>query len=80
MGLSFTSDTGVRWAVLEGDSTAVITGLREDENVLVPCRLLLEDAKILSKQFDELLYSHTKKEGNSLAHYLARYAIGIPNF
>ncbi|XP_075645311.1 uncharacterized protein LOC142616321 [Castanea sativa] len=78
--LTFASNVGVRRAVLEGDSMAVITGLREDEKVLVPYRLLLEDAKFLSEQFDELLYSHTKREDNSLAHSLARYAIGIPDF
>lgn len=78
--LSFASNLGVRRVVLEGDSMAVITGLREVEKVLVPCGLLLEDAKILSQQFDELLYSHTKREGNSLAHSLARYAVGIPDF
>ena len=42
--------------------------------------LLLKDAKFLFQQFEELRYSHTKREGNSLAHSLARYAIGIPDF
>ena len=78
--LSFASDVGVRRAVLEGDSMVVITSLREDGKVLVPYGLLLEDAKFLSQQFEELRYSHTKREGNSLAHSLARYAIGIPDF
>ena len=48
--------------------------------VLVPYRLLLEDARFLSQQFDELRYSHIKREDNSLAHSLARYAIGILDF
>ncbi|XP_075651804.1 uncharacterized protein LOC142622240 [Castanea sativa] len=78
--LNFASDVGVRRAVLEGDSMAVITGLREDEKVLVPYGLLLEDAKFFSQQFDELLYFHTKREGNNLAHSLAKYAIGILDF
>ena len=46
--LSFASDVGVKWVVLEGDSMAVISGLREDGIVLVPFGLLLEDARILS--------------------------------
>ena len=78
--LSFALDVGVKRAVLEGDSLAVIKGLREDESLLVRCGLLLEDAKIFSRQFDELRYSHTKREGNSLAHSLARYAVSIPDF
>nr|POE61318.1 hypothetical protein CFP56_48890 [Quercus suber] len=63
--LSFASDVGVKRAVLEGDSMAVIAGLREDGMVLVPYGLLLDDARFLSQQFDELCYSHTKREGNS---------------
>nr|POE57019.1 hypothetical protein CFP56_02047 [Quercus suber] len=39
--LSFTSDVGVRRAVLEGDSKAVISALREDGKVFVPYGLLL---------------------------------------
>ena len=78
--LSFAFDVGVKRDVLEGDSMAVISGLREDGLVLVPYGLLLEDVRILSQHFDELHYSHTKREGNCLAHSLARYAIGIPDF
>ena len=58
----------------------VIKGLREDESLLVPYGLLLEDAKILSRHFDELRYSHTKREGNNLAHSLVRYVVSIPDF
>ena len=78
--LSFTADIGVRRAVLEGDSMVVISALREDGKVLVPYELLLDDAKFLSQQFEELCYSHTKREGNSLAHSLTIYAISIPDF
>ena len=46
--LSFASDVGVKWVVLEGDSMAVISGLREDGMVLVPYGLLLENVRILS--------------------------------
>ena len=70
----------MNWAVLEGDSLDVITGLRENRMVLVPYGLLLEDAMFLSQQFDELHYSHTKRKDNSLAHSLARYAINILDF
>ena len=78
--LSFAFDVGVKRAVLEGDSMAVILGLREDGMVLVPYGLLLEDVRNLSQHFDELRYSHTMREGNCLAHSLARYAVGIPDF
>ena len=78
--LSFAFDVGVKRAILEGDSMAVILGLREDGMVLVPYGLLLEDVRNLSQHFDELRYSHTMREGNCLAHSLARYVVGIPDF
>ena len=78
--LSFASNVGVRRAVFEGDSMAVISVLREEGKILLPYGLLLEDAKLLSQQFEELRYSHKKREDNNLAHSLAKYAIGIPDF
>ena len=36
--------------------------------------------EVLSQRFDQLLYSHTKREGNHVAHSLAKYAIRIPDF
>ena len=52
----------------------------EEERLLVPMGLLIEDAKNLSHYFDELLYSHTKRECNAFAHNLTRYAVGIQYF
>ena len=67
-------------AVLEGDSLNVIKGLMEEERLVVPTGLLIEDAKNLSLSFDELLYSHTKSGCNVLIYSLVRYAVGISNF
>ena len=78
--LAFALEIGVKRAVLEGDSLNVIKCLMEEERLLVPMGLLIEDAKSLSHCFDELLYSHTKRECNVLAHSLARYVVGIPDF
>ena len=78
--LSFALEVGVKQAILEEDSLSVIKGLMEEERMLVPLGLLIEDAKRLSHRFDELCYSHTKKECNALAHNLARYVVSIPDF
>ena len=63
-----------------GDSLVVIKALSDESVSLAPFGLLVEDVKVLSQCFSQLLYSHTKREGNSVAHSLARYAIDIPNF
>ena len=78
--LSFAKDLGFTKAVLKGDSLVVIKALLDEDGYLAPYGLLVEDAKIHSQCFDQLLYSHVKEEGNSVAHCLARYTINIPNF
>jgi len=78
--LSFASDIGIQRTILEGDSLAVFKALEDDVDFLTPFGLLVEDAKVLPQQFDQMLYSHTKRESNSLAHSLTRYAIGILYF
>ena len=69
----------VKRPVLEGDSLTVIKGLMEEERLLIPMRLLIEEAKQLSQHFEELHYSHVKRDCNVLAHNLARHAAGIPD-
>ncbi|XP_030964536.1 uncharacterized protein LOC115985777 [Quercus lobata] len=77
--LSFALEVGVKRAVIKGDSLFVIKGLREEERLLIPLGLLIEEAKQLSQHFEELHYSHVKRDCNVLAHNLARHAAGIPD-
>ena len=37
--------------------------------------LLIQDAKLVESNFTELSYSHIKREGNKVAHGLARLAL-----
>ena len=66
--------------MLEGDSMVIIKASLDDHNSLSPIGPLIEDAKFSLKSFDQLLYSHTKRECISVAYSLARYAVDIPNF
>ncbi|XP_075650250.1 uncharacterized protein LOC142620837 [Castanea sativa] len=77
--LSFASEIGIKRAILEGDSLAVIKALREDASYLSPFGLLLDDVKSLANNFDELSYSRTKREGNQVVPDLAKYAKSISN-
>ena len=78
--LSFATELGFRRVILEGDSMEVRQALRENDQSLTPMGLLLEDVRMLSQQFEQLLYSHTKRDGNSVAHSLTKYALSIPDF
>ena len=80
IALALAEDLGITWVILEGDSLVIIKALREEEQFLSPIGLLLEDVRMLSLSFQKLLYSHMKRESNSVAHNLARYANSIPDF
>ena len=80
MALTFAKDLGFQHIILEGDSLEVIQALRDKTETLTPTGLLLEDVRSLSQNSDLLLYSHTKRDGNAVAHSLAKYALRIPYF
>ena len=78
--LALARDLGMQRVILKGDSLIIIKALREEEQFFSPIGLSLEDVRRLSLSFQKLLYSPTKREGNSVAHNLARYANSIPDF
>ena len=41
---------------------------------------LIEDVKLFSGSFSKLLYSYIRRDGNKLAHSLARYAVKVCSF
>jgi len=40
---------------------------------------LVQDACVFARNFSELSYSHTKREGNKVAHNLAKLVVIFPN-
>ena len=78
--LSFVVEIGINKAVLEGDSLVVIKALIKPESPLSSIGPWIEDSKIFSNNFSQLLYSRTRRECNKVAHSLARYGIDIPDF
>ena len=65
---------------LRGDSWEVFKTLTDDEPALTPHGLLVNDAKVLSRNFDQLFYSYTRREGNFVAYSLTIYVINIPDY
>ena len=78
--LSFAFELGFRSAILEGVSLGLIQALKSKERSLSPTGLLIEDVKMISNNFVKLLYSHIKRNGNKVAHSLAKNALYIPDF
>ena len=73
-------DLGFRKAILEGDSLSLIKALKSTEDSLSPIGLLVDDVKWVASSFERLVYSHVKRNGNRVAHSLAKNALCIPNF
>ena len=69
--LVFARELNIKEAVLEGDSLQVMKALSFKNTGLAPFGLLLQDSLDLSAGFSKLAYSHTKREGNTVAHNLA---------
>ena len=54
--------------------------LINDIEVLSDSGVLLDDVRSCSRYFNQLRYSHVKREGNMAAHGLARYDVHILDF
>ena len=75
--LEFARDLDVIDAVLEGDSLMVMSALKMKNFGLAPFGSLLKDSLAFSSSFTKLSYSHTKREGNIVAHHLAKLALNF---
>ena len=75
----FAREVGISEAILERDSLLVIKALATKDIGLAPFGLLIQDAYRFTSAFSLLSYSHRKREGNQVAHDLAKLAVTIPN-
>ena len=57
----------------------MIMRLGDDASSTASYANLLNDVRFISRSFSQLRYSHTKWEGNKIAHRLARYNVNISN-
>ena len=78
--LEFASELGFGWAILEIDSQLLANALRNNSPYLSSNGLLMEDIRFNASLFNQLLYSHVKREGNMVANNLARHSICISDF
>ncbi|KAL0004551.1 hypothetical protein SO802_012112 [Lithocarpus litseifolius] len=69
--LELAADIGLNEVILEGDSMVVPQALKSKDLGLAAYGLLIRDALSFAGIFSEVSYSHTKREGNNVAHGLA---------
>ena len=57
---------------LEGDALEVVQEVRKELEGFTPLYLLYDDIRRLSHGFRNFKFSHVKREGNTVAHLMAR--------
>ena len=77
--MEFGSELGLHRATVEGDSVLVVKALKCKDNGLAPYGHLINDVSLFSGSFSELSYSHIRRDGNKVAHSLARLALTSDN-
>ena len=71
---------GFNRVILEGNCQVLIKALKGDGIFLCTDSLFIEDVCFDARHFNELRYSHVKRGGSKVAHFLAQYALGILDF
>jgi ribonuclease HI len=72
--VQFVSEIGLKEAEFEGDSKTIVAALNDPHHCPTHYGLLIADAKSLANALDSYCFSHVKRQGNGLAHALARMA------
>jgi len=78
--LQLASDCGFSFVILEGDSEIVDSLLRCEEVSFTSFGHLIVKAKTLAKTFYEIIFAHTHRQCNSIAHNLPRHARHVSGF
>ena len=76
---AFALEVGINKAILEGDLETIVKELMESTPSLALHGHLLQDVKSLQNSFNFLSFTHVHRQGNNVAHTLARRATKQPN-
>ncbi|KAL0013888.1 hypothetical protein SO802_000957 [Lithocarpus litseifolius] len=77
--LQFGMEVGLASVIVEGYCEMVAQTLTEVNTGLSIYEQLAKDANLFSDFFSNLLYSHTKSDGNKVAHSMVRLSINFPD-
>ena len=68
--LQFAANLGFNQVILEGDCQVLMKALKEDRIFLSTDGLFIDDVRFVARLFNQLCYSHVKREGNMVAYNL----------
>ena len=78
--VQFASELGFSNIALEGDSHVLMQAIIYDRPFLSLDGSLIDDLRFNARCFNQLHYSHIRREGNMVAHRLARYTLNVLEF
>lgn len=77
--VQFAREIGIFEAELEGDSQTIVSALNAPHQSSTPYGHLIADVKTLVATLQYFFITHVRRQGNCLAHALARMAFCIDN-
>ena len=72
---AFALEVGITKVILEGDSETIVKELLEPTPSLALHGNLLQDVKSMQNSFNFISFTHVFRQGNNVAHAMARWAI-----
>ncbi|KAF5468365.1 hypothetical protein F2P56_012522 [Juglans regia] len=75
--VQFGVELGLSQVVVEGDSLQVINALRSDIEGCNSVSMYVSEAKLILQNFAKWEVSHVRRNGNTMAHLLAKEALSI---
>lgn len=77
--VEFALEIGLTKVIIEGDSDTIYRELNSTNPSLAMHGHVIEDIKLLVPSFVSYNFTHVCRQGNNVAHALARWAINSPN-
>ena len=78
--ISFPVELGFSSIIIEGDSEVVIKALKNEEESLATFGHLISASRPTIDAFYDISFSHTRRQGNIIAHNLARHTRHVRDY
>ncbi|KAL0011877.1 hypothetical protein SO802_006985, partial [Lithocarpus litseifolius] len=79
-GLIFAKDIGIQEVVIEGDSLIIHRALSDESKSPSSVSAIVQGMQELGEDFRKIEFSHVRRQGNKVAHLLAKHAIDVSDF
>ena len=70
-------EIGISDAEVEGDSLTICNALKNRYSIFVSISDIIDEAHLLAGAFQQISFSHVKRDGNRATHMLAHRALDL---